>query len=195
MISFENYYQASRAHRNAHKCGGLPYANGDFLQRLVSELQAKTALEIGTAIGYSTYCLASGQDNLKVTTIDLNPAHEEIAKSYWEDLGIINRVEMIIGESQTVLPQLNEHYDILFFDGFDLDPNEVQHYSNLLNDDGVLVTTNITWSKTTPSYFQKLEEVGFKTKEYYDTSISSKNYSSVVSASKAWEDAIASRLD
>ena len=190
MLTLEQYRQASIEHRGAHKCGGFPYANGNFLQALPKKLNATNALEIGTAIGYSAYCLASSNDDMFVTTIDLNPDHEELAKGYWLDLGVSKKIKMLIGQSIDVLPMLNEQFDIIFFDGFAPDPLECSHYARLIKDYGVIVTTNLTWNKTTPQYLQNLNDLGIQTREYYDTSVSSKNVESIKMACEVWESLI-----
>ena len=117
--------------------------------------------------------------------------HEELAINYWTEFGVGKQIQMIIGRALDILPMLKEKYDIIFFDGFAPDPEEAKYYENLVSDKGIIITTNISWNKTTPEYFNQLENHGLETKQYYDTAISSRNSQSLLLACDVWEEAIA----
>lgn len=170
----KSYYENSIKHRNEHKCGGYPYANGLFLNQIIKATNASKILEIGTAIGYSAYCFATG-NNVEVTTIDLNEDHQSIAQEFWKDYQVKEQITMLIGDSKVLLKEITENYDIVFFDGFAPDPDEAIEYSRIIGDNGLLLSTNLSWNKTTPEYLSRLDECGVANVVFDDTSLSSRS--------------------
>jgi len=195
MISKEQYFDIAVAHRKEHKCGAYPYENGNFLTRITSELKPENILEIGTGIGYSAYCLALGNETSHIDTIDMLLEHGEISLKYWTKNGLENRIDSIVGNSTEILKQLviNErNYDLIFFDGFTPNPDEVNDFVKLLNSDGLLITTNLTLASEifrVDEYLQNIADEGLNTKIFEDTSFSSRNQTTIEIAQKIWNEA------
>lgn len=186
MPIFQDYFDASVDHRNVHKCGGYPFANGDFLNKLGQVTSATSVLEIGTAIGYSAYCFAANSKDVHVTTIDMKSEHEDIAKMHWTNLGVESQITMLIGHSQDVIPELTQKFDIIFFDGYAPNPEEVDLYVEKLNEDGVLITTNLSWNKTAAEYMEKLNQTSLITTQLFDTAFSSKSQTKIDEYCEIW---------
>ena len=182
----QDYYSKSVEHRDQHKCGGYPYADGDLLNQIVRLTQTRSVLEIGTAIGYSAYCFAYC-NNVSVVTIDMVEQHREIAENNWRDLDVANQIEMITGNSQDVLPTLNQNFDIVFFDGFAPNPNEVNQYCRLVGESGLLITTNHSWNKSTPEFIQEIENNDLNCVLKADTAFSSRDQNKVEMCVELWE--------
>jgi predicted O-methyltransferase YrrM len=90
----------------------LPLA-GQHLSILTQIIGAKSVLEIGTLGGYASICFA--QAGAKVTSIEINPKHREVALENVEGLD----VEVILGAALDVLPKLAEEgrqFDMVFID-------------------------------------------------------------------------------
>lgn len=166
------YYEDSVEHRNVHKCGGYPYAHGQFLNDIVRRIKPKMILEIGTAIGFSAYCLAL-KNQATIYTIDMVEEHHKIANTYWTKYGVSDQITPLSGNSKDVLPKLDLKFDIIFFDGFAPDPLEVEQYIRLINNSGVIISTNLSWNETTPKYLQQFDLNKFFTFRADDTAFSS----------------------
>lgn len=86
---------------------------GQFLAIQCQLIGAKTVLEIGTLGGYSTIWFS--QAGAKVTSIELNPKHRDVALENTKGLD----PEIILGAALDVLPKLAEEgrkYDLVFID-------------------------------------------------------------------------------
>lgn len=73
-------------------------------------------LEIGTAIGYSTIIMAKAYSEVSVVTIERDINLAEIAKENFKKAKVEDRIELICGEAQQVLPNLTKMYDLIFVD-------------------------------------------------------------------------------
>ena len=103
---------------------GLPAINikpeeGKFLQFLVRASGAMKAVEIGTLGGYSGIWIARGlPPGGKLFTLEIQPAHAEVARQHFEAAGILDRVEVRIGEANQLLGDLagEAPFDFIFID-------------------------------------------------------------------------------
>jgi len=94
---------------------------------------------------------------------------------------------MITGNSQDVLPTLNQNFDIVFFDGFAPNPNEVNQYCRLVGESGLLITTNHSWNKSTPEFIQEIENNDLNCVLKADTAFSSRDQNKVEMCVELWE--------
>lgn len=120
---------------------------GSFLSMLVSLLKPKTILELGTFTGYSAICLASGlSENGRLITIDKNPEIEDIARKYFKESGLENKIDFRIGNAMEIVPQLNEQFDLVFLDA---DKEHLTDYYRMIIEKipvgGVILADNILW--------------------------------------------------
>lgn len=89
----------------------------DILLDLIRQHQPKKILEIGTAIGYSGSLMLINSPASKLTTIEILPSAYEVAKDNFAELGLLDRVNMILGDANEVVKNLNDDYDFIFMDG------------------------------------------------------------------------------
>ncbi|KAH7398735.1 O-methyltransferase-like protein family 3 [Phaeosphaeria sp. MPI-PUGE-AT-0046c] len=99
--------------RSASEEAGLPDIavsppQGKYLQLQARLVRAKNVLEIGTLGGYSTIWLAHACPDTKVTSVEVNEHHTNVARANVEYAGIADRVEVQLGPGMEVLPQLAE---------------------------------------------------------------------------------------
>lgn len=80
-----------------------------YMLFMAKNIDAKTCLEIGTAIGYSTYYLSK---YMKVTTIEIDKLRYNKAC----DVLVGRDVSLYLGDALEVIPTLNENYDFIFID-------------------------------------------------------------------------------
>ena len=104
-------------------------------------------LEIGTFTGYSALCLAEGlSDSGIVHTIEFDDELEELIRSNLQLSPLGSSIQLHIGDARSVIPTLNETFDLVFMDG---DKREYQEYLELvlpkLRKGGIILADNTLW--------------------------------------------------
>lgn len=129
---------------------GVPSADREvarFVEITARAINAKRALEIGMAIGYTSLHLARavGEDGL-VVTIDPSDEMIKAAEGYLERAGLRERVRIERGKALDVLPQLDDTFDLIFIDAL---KEEYADYLRLslprLRRGGVVIVDNLLW--------------------------------------------------
>jgi len=115
-----------------------------LLKLMASVTNAEKILEIGTAIGYSTLWLAWGMKKGQITTIEIDGARQEEAKSNVAQAQMSEKIDFILGDAKEVLPSLDSTYQLIFLDSakgqyINLLPECVR----LLEPGGLLITDNV----------------------------------------------------
>ncbi len=123
--------------------GAITPAVGALLSVMARLTQAKAVVEVGTGAGVSGLWLLSGmREDGVLTTIDVEPEHQRIAKQAFIEAGIgPGRTRLISGRAQDVLTRLaDESYDLVFIDGDPIDqPQFVVEGVRLLRSGGAIV--------------------------------------------------------
>lgn len=101
--------------------GSISANQGKFLYLMATLTNAKRILELGTLGGYSTIWLARAlPENGKITSLEINPIHAEIAKENILKAGLGNKIEIINGNAVDILSGMVERqeqkFDLIFFD-------------------------------------------------------------------------------
>ncbi|RMZ77743.1 hypothetical protein DV737_g4190, partial [Chaetothyriales sp. CBS 132003] len=86
----------------------LSVAQGKFLALHCRAAGVTHALEVGTLGGYSAIWVASENPQLKVTTVEYNQHHVEVARENIKHAGLADRIEVIHGAGLDVLTRLRE---------------------------------------------------------------------------------------
>ena len=90
---------------------------GKFLSLLATAVGARRILEIGTLGGFSTIWLARGAGpDGRVTTLEYEPKHAEVARANIERAGFGDRVEVLVGAALDTLPSVKGPFDLVFID-------------------------------------------------------------------------------
>ena len=124
------------------------HLQGRFLS-FISKLTSPTyVLEIGTYTGYSALCLAEGlKKEGKLITIDPNEETNLFAKQYFNKSDYKNKIELLEGNAQTIIPTLNHTWDLVFIDA---DKKNYSVYYDLIIDNlkagGIIIADNVLWS-------------------------------------------------
>ncbi|WP_321288620.1 O-methyltransferase [uncultured Sunxiuqinia sp.] len=124
------------------------HLQGTILKMLSQLLHPKQILEIGTFTGYSAICLAKGlAEGGQLHTIEINDELESMALRYFQKAGLATKIIQHIGDAETVIPSLNEQFDLVFIDG---NKREYSSYFDLVIDKvpsgGLIIADNILWS-------------------------------------------------
>ncbi|KAH8730495.1 O-methyltransferase [Phaeosphaeriaceae sp. PMI808] len=99
-------------------------SQGKYLQLQARLMRAKNILEVGTLGGYSTIWLANATPHVKVTSVEVNEHHADVARSNIQNAGVADRVDIRLGPGIEVLPQLvaevkggkRDKFDFVFID-------------------------------------------------------------------------------
>jgi predicted O-methyltransferase YrrM len=123
--------------------GAVTPAVGALLSLLAKLSGGKAVAEVGTGVGVSGLWLLSGMSSDGVlTTIDIEPEYQRLAKKAFSEAGIgPSRTRLIGGRAQEVLTRLaDDSYDLVFIDADPIDqPDYVVEGVRLLRSGGVIV--------------------------------------------------------
>lgn len=124
------------------------HMQGAFLRMISQMIAPKNILEIGTYTGYSAIALASGlSEGGKLTTLEFNEEHEQMALHYFKKAGLENKIDLKIGDATQIIPTLDQQWDLVFIDA---DKNNYSVYYDLVFDalpsGGWIIADNVLWS-------------------------------------------------
>lgn len=145
----------ARARARAEEMGieSITPSLGATLAVLVSSMNARAIVEVGTGAGVSGLWLQSGNSTSVLASIDTELQHQDLAKLAFEQAGIVStRLRMINGRSSEVLVNLaDEAYDLVLLDG-DIDSllTQVKESLRLLRTGGVLAIPHALWRDRVP---------------------------------------------
>ena len=142
-ISEDDIVAAARERAIDAGAGAVTPAVGALLSVLARLGGGKAVVEVGTGAGVSGLWLLSGmRDDGVLTTIDIEPEHQRLARRAFADAGIgQGRTRLIAGRAQEVLTRLADaSYDLVFIDAAPGDhPQFVAEGVRLLRPGGVIV--------------------------------------------------------
>lgn len=102
-------------HPEHHMLSG--HLQGKLLEMVSWMIRPRRILEIGTFTGYSALCLAKGMAADGVLhTIELRENDAATAKSYFDRSSFADRIILHTGNALTILPQIEETWDLVFID-------------------------------------------------------------------------------
>ena len=133
----------TRTHREAHGCGAHTYSDGAALTALVAKLRPQRILELGTGLGYTACCMASGYKFARIDTIEGDPTHVTLAREQIQLRGMTGRITVHPGMFATELPRLGGIYELVFFDGYTPDRPTILMLRDRLRTGGTLVCANL----------------------------------------------------
>jgi predicted O-methyltransferase YrrM len=142
-ISEDAIVTAARERAVDAGAGAVTPAVGALLSLLTRLSGGKAVVEVGTGAGVSGLWLLSGmREDGVLTTIDIEPEHQRLAKQAFSEAGVgPGRTRLIGGRAQEVLTRLaDESYDLVFIDAAAGDqPDFVVEGIRLLRPGGVIV--------------------------------------------------------
>jgi predicted O-methyltransferase YrrM len=139
---------AARVHSSELGIEAVSPAIGAQLALLAAATGAKSIIEVGTGVGISGLWMLSGSPTARLTTIDSELDHQQVARTVFANANIAaNRVRQIGGKASEVLPRMNESsYDLVFIDA---DPHSVieyvEHGLRLVRPGGVVAVAHALW--------------------------------------------------
>lgn len=105
-----NHAALTAALEHSVACGLPDIATNPVFSKLMA-LQCragkvKHALEVGTLGGYTSIWLATTNPDMRVTSVEVNPRHAEVARENIKRAGVDDRAEVIVGPGLDILPRL-----------------------------------------------------------------------------------------
>lgn len=126
---------------------------GQFMALLVRLLNVKKALEIGTFTGYSSLCIAAAlAPGGRLVTCDVIAEWTAVAKAYWAEAGLEERIELRLAPARETLDSLiaeggSGTFDFAFIDadkaGYDA---YFERALTLVRPGGLICIDNVLWS-------------------------------------------------
>ena len=126
---------------------------GALLALLVRLIGARRTLEIGTFTGYSALSVAEAlPEGGKVIACDVNEEWTAIARRYWREAGVADRIELRLGPAAETLKALLDaggagSFDFAFIDA---DKSGYDAYYELclrlIRTNGLIALDNVLWS-------------------------------------------------
>jgi predicted O-methyltransferase YrrM len=119
-----------------------------LLTLLARSIGARRVCELGSAIGYSTafFAKAVGPGGSVLYT-DSSESNAKRARGYLERLGLLDRVEIRVGEAVATLETTSGEFDVVFID-IDKDgyPRALDAAAPRVRFGGYLIADNVLWS-------------------------------------------------
>jgi predicted O-methyltransferase YrrM len=136
----------AHAHQREHGCGLFP-AGAAVMQlaaAFVRAAGARSVLDLGCGIGYSTFWLAeaAGPDG-HVTAIDDDATHLDLARRHAARLGLDRRIDFVVGDVAEVLATFDGRVDAVHDDAwFATPPPHLERMLEILRPGGLLTMPN-----------------------------------------------------
>lgn len=121
---------------------------GRLLQVLLTSINARRVLEVGTLGGYSAICMARAlPPGGRLLSIEINEDHATFARRYIDRASLGDRIEVRVGRALDVLPSLDgERFDAIFLDA-DKEPlpTYFEWALRLVRPGGLIIGDNALW--------------------------------------------------
>ncbi len=120
---------------------------GTLLRFISLMMRPQRVLEIGTFTGYASLCLAEGlSEDGVLHTVEANEELAWIIRKYVAKAGLVQKVQLHLGDAAAIIPDLQETFDLVFLDAGKLD--YLKHYEMVLpkmRSGGFLLADNVLW--------------------------------------------------
>jgi len=130
----------------------IPPEQGAFLAMLVRLIDARRCLELGTFTGYSSLSVALAlPPDGRLVCCDVSEEWTSVARRYWAEAGVSDRVELRLGPALGSLDALLDEgaagtFDFAFVDASKREyPDYHERILRLLRSGGLVVYDNVLW--------------------------------------------------
>ena len=149
--------QRLRAETSRLPMGGMQIGadQGALLAFLVRLIGARNAIEVGTFTGYSALSVASALvPGGRLVCCDISEEWTAIARRYWAEAGVADRIELHLQPAQLTLAELLRNNGAGSFDFAFIDADKTGYDAyyeacfELLRAGGLIAIDNVLWSGT-----------------------------------------------
>ncbi len=123
------------------------HLEGTFLKLIVTAIEAKRILEIGTFTGYSALRMAEGMpQGGELITCDIDEKATAIAKEHWKKSHHGKKISLRLGSALETIKKLKGLFDLVFIDA---DKENYLNYWNAcvpkVRQGGIILVDNVLW--------------------------------------------------
>ncbi len=125
---------------------------GAFMAMLVSLIDARRCIELGTFTGYSSLAVALALPaDGRIVCCDLSEEWTSVARRYWSEAGVADRVDLRLGPALETLDELiaggaSGTFDFAFIDASKREyPDYHERILRLLRQGGLALYDNVLW--------------------------------------------------
>lgn len=126
----------------------VPANEGQFLHVLVKALRPAHILEVGTFTGYSSLSMALAlPPGGRILCCDISKEFTDIARRYWDEAGVADKIELRLGPGVETLGQLvdeGQRFDFIFIDANKDDYDAYYEQALVLAKPGALIAIDNT---------------------------------------------------
>jgi predicted O-methyltransferase YrrM len=126
---------------------------GQFMALLTRMVGATRTIDLGVYTGYSSLCVALAlPSDGKVIACDVNEEWTSVARRYWTEAGVANKVELRLAPALQTLDELLAEGLAGTFDFIFIDADKENYYAyyersfELLRVGGLIAVDNVLWS-------------------------------------------------
>lgn len=114
----------------------------EYIKKLMKVTNVKNILEIGTAIGYSSICMALSDEKVHITTVEIDKDRFIEAIDNVKSFDLTNQIDLVFNDAMNI--SLTEKYDMIIIDAAK-GKNEAffQKFKYNLKPNGIIITDNI----------------------------------------------------
>lgn len=130
----------------------ISHEQAQFMSVVLRSMGARRTIEIGVYTGYSTLITAQAlPPDGKVVACDISEGWTSVARPFWEQAGVAERIELRLGQASDTLASLLQEggagtYDFVFIDadktGYD---SYYEQSLELLRSGGLIMLDNCLW--------------------------------------------------
>lgn len=123
-----------------------------LLLLLFKMLNASSGIEVGTFTGYTSLRLTLGMTDLHMTCCDISKEFTDIAKNYWQEAGVNERIDLCIAPALETLDNLikngrSESFDFAYIDADKSSYRDyVERCLTLIRPGGLVTLDNTLWN-------------------------------------------------
>ena len=120
----------------------------NFIKVVLNMKQPLKVLELGTAVGFSSFFMAKTIDNenLTIKTIERRNTFIYEAQDNLKNLSYKGCIEVLPGDALNILDNLDEKFDLIFIDAAKSKYLDFLPYCfNLLKKDGIIISDNVLY--------------------------------------------------
>jgi predicted O-methyltransferase YrrM len=151
-------------------------AKGKIITGIIQKYKPRNILEVGTLYGYSAILMAYTLNSAdgKVVTIEIDKSIADIARKNIADAGLLEKIEVIVGDALDIIPKLSLKFKLMF-----LDAAKVEYLKYLksaekkcLEKGAVIVADNVEVSKNEMlDYLEYVRSSGVYKSETIETTL------------------------
>lgn len=126
---------------------------GQFMGLLLQLLGVRTAIEVGVFTGYSSLIIAGALPaDGRLIACDISDTWTRIARSYWQEAGVADKIDLRLGPALTTLDHLlaeghSGTFDFAFLDADKAHyPEYYERLLQLVRVGGLIAVDNVLWS-------------------------------------------------